>query len=233
MKAKTVLPDVADGGLRQVPGVAMPPRSPLTSAMPALCIATSVPVPMAMPISAAAKRGRVVRAVAGHRDDAALRVCSLLTTALYRRDLPAKGVDIAAANHGAGRPVEREQLVGAALAPTLVRQRAYRLRRRRRIAPGASSETRVGNAPGSVRPARRVPGASAISGRRRRQPRRFDQQRPWEMHALFGSDVLIIVADSCGASVPGIGEIELLDRPCPNGCGVLIGHHPVHQRVAE
>ena len=35
----------------------MPPRSPLSSVMPALSIATSVPVPMAMPTSAAASAG--------------------------------------------------------------------------------------------------------------------------------------------------------------------------------
>src|SRR5882672_1039589 len=35
----------------------MPPRSPLSSVMPALSIATSEPVPMAMPTSAAASAG--------------------------------------------------------------------------------------------------------------------------------------------------------------------------------
>ncbi len=35
----------------------MPPRSPFTSVTPALSIATSVPVPMAMPTSAAARAG--------------------------------------------------------------------------------------------------------------------------------------------------------------------------------
>ena len=50
----------------------MPRRSPFTSVTPALSIATSVPVPIAMPTSACASAGRVVDAVAGHRDDAAL-----------------------------------------------------------------------------------------------------------------------------------------------------------------
>ena len=50
----------------------MPRRSPLTSVTPALSIATSVPVPIAMPTCACASAGRVVDAVAGHRDDAAL-----------------------------------------------------------------------------------------------------------------------------------------------------------------
>ena len=48
----------------------MPRRSPLTSVMPALSIATSVPVPMAMPTSACGERRRVVDAVAGHRHHA-------------------------------------------------------------------------------------------------------------------------------------------------------------------
>ena len=49
----------------------MPRRSPLTSVTCALFIATSVPVPIAMPTSRLRQRGRVVDAVAGHRDDAA------------------------------------------------------------------------------------------------------------------------------------------------------------------
>ena len=52
----------------------MPRRSPFTSVTPALSIATSVPVPIAMPTSACASAGRVVDAVARHRDDAALRL---------------------------------------------------------------------------------------------------------------------------------------------------------------
>ena len=51
---------------------AMPRRSPFTSVTPALSMATSVPVPIAMPTSACGERRRVVDAVAGHRDDAAL-----------------------------------------------------------------------------------------------------------------------------------------------------------------
>ena len=51
---------------------AMPRRSPFTSVTCALCIATSVPVPIAMPDVGLRERGRVVDAVAGHRDDAAL-----------------------------------------------------------------------------------------------------------------------------------------------------------------
>ena len=50
----------------------MPRRSPLTSVMPALCIATSVPVPMAMPTWACGERRRVVHAVARHGHDAPL-----------------------------------------------------------------------------------------------------------------------------------------------------------------
>ena len=46
----------------------MPARSPFTRVTPALWIATSVPVPIAMPTSAAAKAGRVIDAVAGHGD---------------------------------------------------------------------------------------------------------------------------------------------------------------------
>jgi hypothetical protein len=48
----------------------MPRRSPFTSVTPALSIATSVPVPMAMPTCGLRERRRVVDAVAGHRDDA-------------------------------------------------------------------------------------------------------------------------------------------------------------------
>ena len=55
----------------------MPRRSPLTSVTPALSIATSVPVPIAMPTSRLGQRGRVVDAVAGHRDDAALGLQAL------------------------------------------------------------------------------------------------------------------------------------------------------------
>ena len=51
---------------------ARPMRSPLTSVTPADSIATSVPVPIAMPTSAGRERGGVVDAVAGHRDLAAL-----------------------------------------------------------------------------------------------------------------------------------------------------------------
>ena len=43
-----------------------PRRSPETSVTPALCIATSVPVPMAMPTSAGQRR-RIVHPVSGHR----------------------------------------------------------------------------------------------------------------------------------------------------------------------
>ena len=50
----------------------MPRRSPLTSVTPALSIATSVPVPIAMPTSACGQRRGVVDPVAGHRHDAAL-----------------------------------------------------------------------------------------------------------------------------------------------------------------
>ena len=48
----------------------MPRRSPFTSVTPALSIATSVPVPMAMPTCACASAGRVVDAVARHGDHA-------------------------------------------------------------------------------------------------------------------------------------------------------------------
>src|SRR5439155_12870921 len=47
----------------------MPPRSPFKRVMPALSIATSVPVPMAMLTSAAASAGGIVDAVPGHGDD--------------------------------------------------------------------------------------------------------------------------------------------------------------------
>ena len=50
----------------------MPVRSPLSSVMPALSIATSVPVPMAMPTCGGGERRGVVDAVAGHGDDAAV-----------------------------------------------------------------------------------------------------------------------------------------------------------------
>src|SRR3546814_7515161 len=44
----------------------IPVRSPLSKVTPALSIATSVPDPMAMPTSAAARGRRIVDAVAGH-----------------------------------------------------------------------------------------------------------------------------------------------------------------------
>ena len=44
---------------------------PSRSVMPALSIATSVPVPIAMPTCGCGERRRVVDAVAGHGDDAA------------------------------------------------------------------------------------------------------------------------------------------------------------------
>ena len=46
----------------------MPRRSPFTSVTPALSIAMSVPVPIAIPTSAAANRRRVVDAVSSHCD---------------------------------------------------------------------------------------------------------------------------------------------------------------------
>ena len=51
---------------------ALASRSPETSVMSEASIATSVPVPIARPRSACASAGRVVDAVADHRDDAAL-----------------------------------------------------------------------------------------------------------------------------------------------------------------
>ena len=60
----------------------MPRRSPLTSVTPALSIATSVPVPMAMPTSAAARAGASLMpspAIATTRPS----LCSRFTTALF------------------------------------------------------------------------------------------------------------------------------------------------------
>ena len=50
----------------------MPRRSPPTRVMSEAAIATSAPVPIAMPRSAWARAGRVVDAVADHRDDVPL-----------------------------------------------------------------------------------------------------------------------------------------------------------------
>ena len=53
----------------------IPRRSPLTRVTEALSIATSVPVPIAIPTWAVRQGGGVVDAVAGHGDDATLKHC--------------------------------------------------------------------------------------------------------------------------------------------------------------
>jgi len=45
----------------------------LNEVMPALCIATSVPVPIAMPTSRLRERRRVIDAITGHRHHSGLR----------------------------------------------------------------------------------------------------------------------------------------------------------------
>ena len=70
---KKILADVAHGGAAQSARArTMPRRSPPSSVMPALSMATSVPVPMAMPTLACARARRVVHSVAGHGHDATL-----------------------------------------------------------------------------------------------------------------------------------------------------------------
>ena len=82
----------------------MPRRSPLTSVMPALSMATSVPVPMAMPDICLRQRGRVVDAIAGHGDDVAFATCSRLTTSrfLIGQHFGMDFVDAQLARHGFG-----------------------------------------------------------------------------------------------------------------------------------
>ena len=97
--------------------------------MPALSIATSVPVPMAMPTSAARKGGRVVDPVARHGDDAALVSQALDHRGLVLgEDLGDHLVDaqLAADGFGRGLAVAREH--HDADARRL--QRLQRLRRR-------------------------------------------------------------------------------------------------------
>ena len=53
--------------------------------IPALSIATSVPVPIAIPTARGRERGRVVDAVAGHRDDLALGLQASHHLGLARR----------------------------------------------------------------------------------------------------------------------------------------------------
>ncbi len=62
-----------------------PWRSPLSSVTPALSIATSVPVPIAIADVGGGERRRVVDAVAGHRDDPALLTQPLNHPALVLR----------------------------------------------------------------------------------------------------------------------------------------------------
>ena len=81
-----------------------PRRSPLTRVTPALSIATSVPVPIAMPTCGLGQRRRVVDAVAGHGDDAALGLEPLdLLGLLVGEDLGADLVEPEPARDGLGR----------------------------------------------------------------------------------------------------------------------------------
>src|SRR2546427_3633876 len=64
---------------------AMPRRSPLTRVTPALFIATSVPVPMAMPTSAFAKAGASLMPSPAMDDDAAFFLQPLEQHELVRR----------------------------------------------------------------------------------------------------------------------------------------------------
>src|SRR5579859_5589250 len=60
----------------------IPRRSPFTNVTPALCIATSVPVPMAMPTWALRQRRSIVDPVTGHGDEASLLLKPLDLVAL-------------------------------------------------------------------------------------------------------------------------------------------------------
>lgn len=84
---------------------AMPRRSPFTSVTPALAIATSVPVPIAMRDVGAREGRRVVDAVSRHRGDSALGL-----EALHDRGL-------------VGRQDLRDDLVDAELATDELRRR--------------------------------------------------------------------------------------------------------------
>ena len=78
----------------------MPRRSPLTSVTPALSMATSVPVPMAMPDLRLRQRRRVVDAVARHRDEPALGLEALdRVRFLIRQHLRHDVVDAETARH--------------------------------------------------------------------------------------------------------------------------------------
>ncbi|MGC3972943.1 MAG: hypothetical protein QM771_00975 [Nitrospira sp.] len=64
-----ILSDVPHRRLAQPVGPDDPRKSPFTSVTPAFSIATSVPVPMAIPTSAWARAGSIVDAIPGHRHD--------------------------------------------------------------------------------------------------------------------------------------------------------------------
>ncbi len=111
-----------------------PIRSPRSSVMPALSIATSVPLPMAMPTSAAASAGRVVDAVAGHRHHPALAAQPCHHVALsFRQNIGLdlgdterlrhrlRGRDVVAGQH------DDAQAVGAQLPERLLRARLDRI----------------------------------------------------------------------------------------------------------
>ena len=106
----------------------MPVRSPLTSVIPALSIATSAPVPMAMPTSACGQRRRVVHAVARHGDHRARRLqLAHQLRLVLRQHLGADLVDPEPAGHRL-----RRALVVAGRHHDAEAEPVQRLKRRRR-----------------------------------------------------------------------------------------------------
>ena len=150
---------------------AMPRRSPLTSVTPALSIATSVPVPIAMPTSALRQRRRVVDAVARHRDDAPCGLQPLhlaafcvgqhlgdhLVDGRASRATAARGGPAVAGDHDDAHAVARAARAAPSRVVRLDRigdaeQPSERARRRRRTSP---SDPRARSSLGARPPARR------------------------------------------------------------------------------
>ena len=142
----------------------MPRRSPFTSVTPALSIATSVPVPMAMPTCGLRERGSVVDAVAGHGDDAALGLQALRrpSTLLRGQHL---GLDV---RRG---PACRATAAAVVRLSPVEHDDAHALLVQLTKSLGRRGLDRIGDAE-RARPAGRRPRRTSRSGRRLAAPRR-------------------------------------------------------------
>ena len=187
----------------------MPRRSPFTSVTPALSIATSVPVPIAMPTSARRQRGRVVDAVAGHGHHAALGLEAADDLGLLLgQDLGVHLVDAELARHRprGGRAVAGEhddaEAVRLELANRLARGRLDRDRPRR-------------GGPRPRRPRRRTPrsGPPRAAPRPARRARRASTPSSSSRRALPSADAAPV--DLAGHPLPGERAKRVDARPAP------------------